>query len=104
MSIRRNACAPVLLILAAPALAAGPSEPKSVANDPRVVQALELARTWLATMDPVEDMDRFRKVGEDRFRRIRKDDSLGEEIVFEIGPDGRASRFSQHSNYYPRVR
>ena len=49
-------------------------------------------------------MDRFKKVGEHRFRRIRKDDSLGEEIVFEMGSDGRATRFTQHSNHYPRVR
>jgi CubicO group peptidase (beta-lactamase class C family) len=62
-----------------------------------------LAMIELPTMDPVEGMDRFRKVGENRFRRIRKDDSLGEEIVFELGPDGRATRFTQHSNHYARV-
>lgn len=33
------------------------------------------------------------------FRRIRKDDTLGEEIV-----DGRATRFTRHGNHYPRVR
>jgi CubicO group peptidase (beta-lactamase class C family) len=63
-----------------------------------------LAMIEFPTMDPVEDMDRFKKVGDHRFRRIRKDDSLGEEIVFEIGSDGRATRFTQHSNHYPRVR
>ncbi|HEY6065050.1 MAG TPA: serine hydrolase [Thermoanaerobaculia bacterium] len=63
-----------------------------------------LAMIGFPTMDPVEDMDRFKKVGEHRFRRIRKDDSLGEEIVFEMGPDGRATRFIQHSNRYPRVK
>ena len=56
------------------------------------------------TMDPLKEMDRFKKVGEHRFRRIRKDDSLGEEIVFEIGADGRATQFTQHSNRYRRVR
>ena len=55
-------------------------------------------------MDPVKELDRFRKVGEHRVRRIRKDDSLGEEIVFEIGPDGRATRFTRHGNHFPRVR
>jgi CubicO group peptidase (beta-lactamase class C family) len=63
-----------------------------------------LAMVGFPTMDPVKEMDRFKKVGEHRFRRIRKDDSLGEEIVFEMGPDGRATRFTQHSNHYPRVR
>ena len=63
-----------------------------------------LAMVAFPTMDPVKDLDRFKKVGEHRFRRIRKDDSLGEEIVFEMGADGRATRFTQHSNHYPRVR
>lgn len=63
-----------------------------------------LAMVGFPTMDPVKDMDRFKKVGEHRFRRIRKDDSLGEEIVFEIDADGRATRFTQHSNHYPRVK
>ena len=40
----------------------------------------------LPTMNPVKEMERFKKTGEHRFRRIRKDDSLGEEIVFEMGP------------------
>ncbi|HEU5251248.1 MAG TPA: hypothetical protein VFW15_14770 [Thermoanaerobaculia bacterium] len=52
----------------------------------------------------MKELDRFWKVGEHRFRRIRKDDSPGEEIVFEIGPDGRATRFTQHSNHFLRVR
>jgi CubicO group peptidase (beta-lactamase class C family) len=63
-----------------------------------------LAMVGFPTMDPVKDLDRFKKVGEHRFRRIRKDDSLGEEIVFDVGPDGRATQFTQHSNHYPRVR
>jgi hypothetical protein len=63
-----------------------------------------LAMLELPTMDPVKGLDRFKKVGEHRFRRIRKDDSLGEEIAFEIGPDGRATQFTQHSNRFPRIR
>jgi len=63
-----------------------------------------LAMVELPTMDPVKEMDKFRKTGEHRFRRVRKDDSLGEEIVFEMGPDGRATRYTQHSNHYRRVR
>jgi CubicO group peptidase (beta-lactamase class C family) len=63
-----------------------------------------LAMLAFPTMDPVKDLDRFKKVGEHRFRRIRKDDSLGEEIVFDVGPEGRATQFTQHSNHYPRIR
>ena len=37
------------------------------------------------------------------FRRVRDDGELGEEIVFDVGPDGRATRFSQHSNYAYRL-
>ncbi len=58
----------------------------------------------LPGMEPVKKMERFRKTGEHRFRRIRKDDTLGEEVVFEMGPDGRATRFTQHSNHLRRVR
>jgi CubicO group peptidase (beta-lactamase class C family) len=58
----------------------------------------------LPTMDPIGDMDRLKKTGEHRFRRVRKDDSLAEEVVFEMGSDGRAKAFLQHSNRYPRVR
>jgi hypothetical protein len=35
---------------------------------------------------------------------VRDDEELGEEIVFEMGPDGRAARLKWHSNYYPRIR
>ena len=63
-----------------------------------------LAVLEVPTMNPVKELDRFKKTGEHRFRRIRKDDSLGEEIVFEIGPDGRATRYTQHSNHYRRIR
>jgi CubicO group peptidase (beta-lactamase class C family) len=58
----------------------------------------------LPTMEPVKELVKFKKTGEHTFRRIRKDESLGEEVVFEMGPDGRPTRFKQHSNYRPRVR
>jgi len=58
----------------------------------------------LPTMQPLKELEKLNPVGEHRFRRVRKDETLGEEIVFEMGPDGRAVRFWQHSNPYPRVR
>ena len=38
------------------------------------------------------------------FRRIRDDETLAEEIVFELGPNGEVLRFVQHSNYSERIR
>lgn len=63
-----------------------------------------IAMLELPTMTPVKDLEKFRKTGEHRFRRIRKDESLGEEVVFEMGADGRPVRFVRHSNLLRRIR
>ena len=63
-----------------------------------------LAVMDLPTMSPVKSLMKLKKTGEHTFRRVRDDEELGEEIVFELGPDGRASRLKWHSNYYPRIR
>jgi CubicO group peptidase (beta-lactamase class C family) len=57
----------------------------------------------LPTMEPVKNLTKLKKVGEHRFRRVRKDETLGDEIVFEMGADGKPTRFRMHSNYYPRA-
>jgi CubicO group peptidase (beta-lactamase class C family) len=62
-----------------------------------------LAAIDLPTMNPLKSITKLKKTGKHTFRRIRKDDDLGEEIVFEMGPDGRAARLKWDSNYYPRV-
>ena len=62
-----------------------------------------LAMLELPTMEPVKELVKLKKTGEHTFRRIRKDESLGEEIVFEMGSDGRPTRLKHHSNYAPRV-
>jgi hypothetical protein len=49
-------------------------------------------------------MEKLRRTGEHTFRRVRKDDALGETFVFEMGPDGRATKYWQHSNPSPRLR
>jgi CubicO group peptidase (beta-lactamase class C family) len=64
----------------------------------------DLGMLFVPTMDPVKEMDKLRRTGEHTFRRVRKDDTLGEAVVFEIGPDGRATQYWQHSNPSPRVR
>jgi CubicO group peptidase (beta-lactamase class C family) len=63
-----------------------------------------LAILDLPTMNPMEDLEKLKKVGEHRFRVIHKDETLGEEIVFEMGPDGHATRYIHHSNISPRIR
>jgi CubicO group peptidase (beta-lactamase class C family) len=63
----------------------------------------ELASVSLPTMNPVRDMERYRKTGTHEFRRIRKDGTLGEPALFEIGPEGRALSVRIHSNVWPRM-
>jgi CubicO group peptidase (beta-lactamase class C family) len=63
-----------------------------------------LATLSLPTMDPVRSLTKLRKVGEHTFRRIRRDDTLGEPFVFEMGSDGKPTRMVWFSNYYPRVK
>jgi hypothetical protein len=63
-----------------------------------------LAMLFLPTDDPVNDLLELKHVRDHTFRRIRKDKALGEEIRFDLGPDGRATRMWQHSNFSPRMR
>ncbi len=63
-----------------------------------------LAYLYLPNDDPVDGLVRLKQVGEHTFRRIRSDDELGEEIIFELDEDGNVFRFKRNSNYYPRLR
>jgi CubicO group peptidase (beta-lactamase class C family) len=63
-----------------------------------------LAVLLLPTMDPVRGLIKLKKVGDHTFRRIRKDEALGETLVFEVGADSRAVRMMWHSNQYRRTR
>jgi hypothetical protein len=63
----------------------------------------ELASASVPSMNPIRDMDRYKKTGPHQFRRIRKDDTLAETITFEIGADGRATGVRVHSNVWPRL-
>jgi CubicO group peptidase (beta-lactamase class C family) len=63
-----------------------------------------LAMLGLPTLEPMRELIKLKKVGEHTFRRIRKDEALGEPVVFEVGPDGRPARMVWHSNRYRRVR
>ncbi|MGQ0643205.1 MAG: serine hydrolase [Gemmatimonadaceae bacterium] len=57
----------------------------------------------LPTMNPLQSLTKLRKTGEHTFRRVRRDEALGEEYAFEMGPDGKPTRFRWHNNYYARV-
>jgi CubicO group peptidase (beta-lactamase class C family) len=64
-----------------------------------------LAVVSLPTEDPVAAIERLRKTGDHTFARVRtEDESLGEEFAFEIGADGKATRFVRHSNAMTRIR
>jgi CubicO group peptidase (beta-lactamase class C family) len=63
-----------------------------------------LALMSLPTDNPLQSLTELKKTGEHTFRRVRSDKSLGEEIRFDIGPDGKASRMWRHSNFDPRIK
>ncbi len=64
----------------------------------------ELAMFNFPTHDPLEGLVKIKHIEGNRFRRIRDNDELGEEIVFEKGSDGKVVRMKRHSNFFPKVR
>ena len=52
--------------------------------------------------EPAGDITRLRHVSGTTFRRVRENDTLAEEVRFEAGPQGRATRIWWHSNYLDR--
>jgi hypothetical protein len=62
-----------------------------------------LALLELPSMDPIKRLVKFRQVRPHTFRRIRKDETLGEEITFEVMPDGKVKGFRWHSNFWPKL-
>src|SRR5262249_42223704 len=63
-----------------------------------------LALLSLPTTDPMGVLTKLKRTGPTTFRRIRKDDTLGEEYVFALGPDGRATQLTYFSNNLRRTR
>jgi hypothetical protein len=53
---------------------------------------------------PAEDMVLLQHVKGDTFRRVRSDDTLGEEVVFEKDPAGKVTHYRKHSNRFPKVK
>jgi len=63
-----------------------------------------LAMVSLPADNPVQGFTLLKHMGGDTFRRIRDDETLGEEVIFERDKAGKVIRFVQHSNYYPRIK
>lgn len=63
-----------------------------------------ISTLFLPTMDPVRALTKLRKTGEHTFRRVRSDETLGEEYRFVMGADGRPTHYVVHNNLYRRVK
>ncbi len=63
----------------------------------------ELVTLYLPSDDPLDSLTRLKHQSDHVFRRIRRDDQLGEEISFEMGADGRAIRMWRHGNSMTRI-
>ena len=68
-----------------------------------VVWRGKLAVLSLPTENPLNALTELKHVGDHTFRRIRDDEELGEEFVFEIGADGRVARMWHNDNYQTKV-
>lgn len=63
-----------------------------------------LAGVDFPTDDPLGDMQKLKRISGNTFRFVRKDGDLGEEIVFELGSDGKVTRLKWSSNYQVKIR
>jgi CubicO group peptidase (beta-lactamase class C family) len=64
----------------------------------------DLVMLSLPTENPDEAMTIFQHVSGDTFKRVRRDKTLAEEIVFERDASGKVTRILQHSNYSTRIK
>jgi hypothetical protein len=64
----------------------------------------KLAVLGLPSDNPAQGLTLLKHVEADTFRRIRKDKTLGEEVLFERDDSGVVVRMWQHSNYKDKIR
>ena len=64
----------------------------------------ELGMVGLPTTSPVKGITKLKYIEDGIFRRIRDDDELGEEIIFETDNSGKVIRMWQHQNFAPKFR
>lgn len=62
-----------------------------------------LASIGLPSENPAAGMTTLQHVSKDIFRRLRKDDTLGEEFKFERDPSGRIVKYWQHNNFSLKI-
>ncbi len=53
--------------------------------------------------EPLEDLSKLKHIEGHVFRRIRSDEELGEEVVFELDEGGHVVRMQRHGNYMEKV-
>lgn len=63
----------------------------------------KLVRLDLPTDDPGNSMTFFKHIEGDTFRRIRKDDELGEALIFHRDENGQVVKLSSHGNYSSKI-
>lgn len=63
----------------------------------------KLASIPLPSDNPTTEMTFIKQVEGDRFRKVRKDDKLGEDIIFGRDEKGDIDRYTQHNNFYMRI-
>lgn len=63
-----------------------------------------LAVVSFPTEDPLGSLSRLKHIEGHTFRRIRKDESLGEERTFDVDSEGNVIRTWVHGNSSPRIR
>ena len=64
----------------------------------------KLAVLRLPSENPAKRLTLLKHIRGDTFRRIRKDKTLGEEVIFERDESGKVVRMWQHSNYSDKIR
>lgn len=64
----------------------------------------KLAVFGLPSENPAQDLTLLKHIEGDTFRRLRKDETLGEEVTFERDETGKVVRMWQHSNYSDKIK
>lgn len=69
-----------------------------------LVREGELVTLSLPTDDPLKAITKLKRIDGHTFRRVRSDDELGEEVVFQANDAGEIISLRQHSNYRGKIR
>jgi len=64
----------------------------------------KLAVLGLPAENPAQSLTLLKHIKGDTFRRVRKDETLGEEIIFERDESRKVVRMWQHSNYTNKIK